>query len=163
MLDPRVVQNLKKGCWTILEWSMSVGTHSTAQRKENLAKCESEEHKGRASTWRKERGMVMQERFSPCRNKMWGCVSSKALANCGACDVHLYNTVGLMAVHSLCSLHLQTGLPSLSRPPPPWSALCLCPAPRRTSGRSSYVNWVSAAPVRRRRRRQVGVRCAQNF
>lgn len=85
-------------------------------------------------------GLVMQEHFSPCRNKMWGCVSSKALANCGACDVHLYNTVGLMAVHSLCSLHLQTGLPSLSRPPPPWSALCLCPAPRRTSGRSCYVN-----------------------
>lgn len=52
------------------------------------------------------------------------------------------------SIYSALYLHLlnfvfQTCLQSLSPPPLPSSALCLCPAPRRTSGRSYCVNWVS--------------------
>lgn len=64
---------------------------------------------------------------------------------------------------TLLFLHLQTRLQSLSRPRPPWSALCLCPALRRTLERSSYANWVSEPFVTNHDADASAVRCAQNF
>ncbi len=88
--------------------------------------------------------------FTCKRNNLICCISKDHWRSMGfhsICSMCHYCCIPLISLSCLFNFPLQMCLQRLSHPPLPSSALCLCPAPRRTSERGSCVNWVSLSPA----------------